>query len=144
MTYRQGFTTTIRLTMPLVVLAGGALGIAGCSSDSGAAAPPCDEAAIQSALDAGLEDSWGSVFAIDDIACADGWAVAFPTVGESEEFAITITTVFRAEDQSWDLVDRSEDGVCGAYDPKEDPTNPVYPSDAAVPESLWQQACQTN
>lgn len=144
MTSRQGSTTSVRLTMPLIVLAGGALGIAGCSSDSTTDGPSCDETAIQSALDSGLGDSWGSVFAIDGIACADGWAVAFPTVGESEEQSITITTVFRAEGQSWVQVDRSEDGICGIHDPNEDPINPAYPSDAAVPESLWQQACRTN
>jgi len=140
----QGFQPAVRLTLPLIVLAGGALGIAGCSSDSNAEGPVCDEAAIQTALDAGLDDSWGSVFAIDDIACADGWAVAFPTVGEVEEQAVTITTVFRAEGQSWVQVDRSEDGVCGTYDPNEDPIDPAYPSDAAVPESLWRDACRTN
>ncbi len=144
MTIRKGMKSAVRLALPLMVLAGGALGIAGCSSDTTADGPPCDEGAIQSALDASLGDSAESVFAIDDITCADGWAVAFPTVGAAEEEAITITAVFRADGQSWVEVDRSGEGICGTYDPNEDVMNPAYPDDAQVPESLWRDACRTN
>jgi hypothetical protein len=121
-----------------------ALGIAGCTSQSAVEGPPCDEAAIQNALKSGADGSDESVFSIDDITCADGWAVAFPTVGVAEDVAVTITAVFRAEGQSWVEVDRSADGVCGTDNPNEDPMNPVYPDDAQVPESLWRDACRTN
>jgi hypothetical protein len=144
MTKRNGGRAALTLTLPFIVIVGSALGVAGCTSQSAIEGPPCDEGAIQSALDASLGDSAESVFAIDDITCADGWAVAFPTVGAAEEEAITITAVFRAEGQSWVEVDRFNDEICGTYDPNEDVMNPAYPDDAQVPESLWRDACRTN
>jgi hypothetical protein len=134
----------VRLTLPFLAIAGIALGIVGCSSQSAADGPPCNEVSIQSALDASLGDSAESVFAIDDITCADGWAVAFPTVGAVEDEAVTVTTVFRAEGASWVEMDRYNTGICGTDDPNEDPMNPAYPDDAEVPESLWRDACRTN
>ena len=141
---RHPRSNTFHIILPLVVIFGGALGMTGCSSDTVAEGPPCDEAAIESALDAGLGDSSESLFAIDGIACADGWAVAFPTIGATEEESITTTAVFRAEGASWVEMDRYNTGICGTYDPNEDPMNPAYPDDAEVPESLWRDACRTN
>lgn len=141
---RRRSHAAVRFALPILAIVGGALAVTGCSSDTAADTPPCDEAAIQSALDASLDGSTESVFAIDDITCADGWAVAFPTLGVIESEAVTVTAVFRADGQSWVEVDRSGEGICGAYDPNEDVMNPAYPDDAQVPESLWRDACRTN
>ena len=144
---RNGGRAAFTLALPFMVIVGSALGVAGCTSQSAVEGPPCDEAAIRSALEAGtggIIRADESVFSIDNITCTGEWAVAFPTIGVDEDVSITITTVFRAEGQSWVEVDRTADGVCGTSDPNEDPMNPAYPDDAQVPESLWQDACRTN
>ncbi len=145
-TSRQG-RTALTSVLSLVVIAGTALGIAGCATQSATQDPPCDEGAIRSALEArttGIIGADESVFSIDDITCASGWAVAFPTIGVAEDVSITVTAVFRAEGESWVEVDRTADGVCGSLDTIEDPMNPAYPDDAQVPESIWRDACFTN
>ena len=59
--------------------------------------------------------------------CSDGWAVAFPNVG-SGPGEITVTAVFEAEGPVW--VPRDRGKVCGNNSP--------------IPQSLYQDACQTN
>jgi hypothetical protein len=136
-------------------------GLAGCSSsdepaasEASSAAPAasasatmvggmatCDEAAFQTAvtdlLAAGGDGE--KLFSIDDFQCVDGWAAVFPTVGTTEDNAITETLVFQAEGQFWIPKDRME--VCGTAN-MDDPT--AYPADSQVPEALWQPACNTN
>jgi len=150
---------------PLVAVAAlaaiAAGGLAGCSSSSSSseesaapasAAPAaqesmvggtaaCDEAAFTQAMDDQLaaEGNGEKLFSIDDFQCEDGWAVVFPTVGSDEENAYTITAVFEAEGQFWIPKDRME--VCGTQN-MDDPT--AYPTDAQVPESIYQPACNTN
>ena len=120
-------------------------GLTACSSDSneGMVGGPsvCDDAtitkAVQSALDADGEGM--KVFALDGLTCADGWAVAMPTIGTEEANAITVTDVFQAEGQFWIPKDRA--AVCGTQD-MNDPSK--YPSDAQIPESLYDEGCNTN
>ena len=62
--------------------------------------------------------------------CADGWAVAFPLVGEGEG-QIEVTVVLEAEGQFWVPKDRAK--VCGDSS-----------ADSEVPGTLYRDACQTN
>lgn len=65
--------------------------------------------------------------ASDSFKCADGWAVAFPTVGPGEA-GVTVTAVFEAEGPLW--IPRSRDKVCGNNSP--------------IPKSIYKEACETN
>jgi hypothetical protein len=135
-------TTAISAT---ALIALGAL--SACSSDStdGEASvggmTTCDEATISASVDDVLatEGQGNKLFSLDGLECADGWAVAFPTVGPEEGNAVTITTIFEAEGQFWVLKDPTE--VCGTYNMDD---SAAYPSDALIPESLYQAGCQTN
>lgn len=118
--------------------------VAGCGggNDSGGngnaivtGSAKCDQASMQRAVGnwakaygggekASLPDSDGSY------RCADGWAVAFPDLG-SGNTAVTVTAVFEAEGQFWIPKDRTK--VCGKT-----------AADSEVPESLFEEACQTN
>jgi hypothetical protein len=136
------------------VLLLGSLGLAGCSSsgESTASSPAptesviggtatCDEATLQAAVEAAMaeSDSDMKVLSVDGFECADGWAVIFPTVGTTEENAVTVTEVLQAEGQFWLVKDRQE--VCGT--PVEgDPT--AVPADSQVPAAIYQPACNTN
>jgi hypothetical protein len=119
-------------------------GFAGCgSTNDESSGPACDEATIQRAIEASLAGSESTLVDIEGVECADGWAVAFPTISEPDfEYGITGTMVFRAEGDTWIPQDRRE--VCGTYDPAGDPENPAYPNDAQVPEAIWLPACNTN
>lgn len=101
----------------------------------------CDEATISTAVEDVLaaEGQGSQLFSLDGFECADGWAVAFPTVGVEEDNAITVTLVFEAEGQFWIPKDRT--AVCGTYN-LDDPA--AYPADALIPEQLYQPGCQTN
>ena len=132
-------------------------GLAGCSSgsdDTTAATASaeasasmvggmatCDEAtfsqAVTDLLAAGGDGE--QLISLDGFECVDGWAAVFPTVGTTEENAVTETLVFEAEGQFWIPKDRME--VCGTVN-MDDPS--AYPADSQVPEALWQPACNTN
>jgi hypothetical protein len=120
------------------------LALSACSSDSEESVggmTTCDDATISKAVEDVLaaEAQGEKLFSLDGLECADGWAVAFPTVGVEEENAITITSVFEAEGQFWIPKDRT--AVCGTYNMD----NPeAYPADALIPESLYLPGCQTN
>ncbi len=121
--------------------------LSACSSDSGdseasvGGMTTCDEATISAAVEDGLaaEGNGEKLISLDGLECADGWAVAFPTIGTDESNAITVTLVYEAEGQFWIPKDRT--AVCGTYD-MDDPE--AYPSDALIPESLYLPGCQTN
>ena len=133
-----------RAGLAAAVLIVTSFGFAGCSLTSQeSSGPACDETTIQRAIEASLAGSESTLVDIEGVECADGWAVAFPTIGEPDfEYGITGTMVFRAEGDTWIDQDRRE--VCGAYDPERDPVNPAYPDDAQVPEAIWLPACNTN
>ena len=136
-------------------------GLAGCSSSDepaasqeSAAAPAasasasmvggmatCDEAAFTTAVEELLASEGGGerLISLDGFECLDGWAAVFPTVGTTEENAVTETLVFEAEGQFWIPKDRME--VCGTVN-MDDPS--AYPADSQVPEGIWQPACNTN
>lgn len=122
--------------------------LAGCSSSDSTSGEEsvggmavCDEATLSDAIRSNLEaDGQGAeLISFDGLNCLDGWAATFPTIGTSDEDAVTVTQVFQAEGQFWILKDRAE--VCGTYNP-DDPL--AYPEDSQVPEGIWQDACNTN
>jgi hypothetical protein len=141
-----------RRSAVVAVLALGALGLVACSSGSdasGSSSSPsviggtatCDEASLRSAVEAAMKESDPSmqILSVDGFQCADGWAVIFPTIGTTEEDAVTVTDVLQAEGQFWLVKDRQE--VCGT--PVEgDPT--AVPADSQVPAEIYQPACNTN
>lgn len=120
------------------------ISLSACSSDSEESVDgmtTCDDATITATLEEALaaEGAGNQLFSLDGLECGDGWAVAFPTVGPEESNAITITTIFEAEGQFW--IQKNPADVCGTID-MNDPA--AYPSDALIPESLYQAGCQTN
>jgi len=101
----------------------------------------CDEATITEAVQKvqTAEDPNIKVWAIGGLNCDNGWAVVQPTVGSTEDNAITYTQVFQAEGQFW--IPKSGADVCGTAD-ENDPSK--YPSDAQIPEALYEEGCNTN
>lgn len=104
--------------------------------------PACDAATLSEASAA--QASQGEVLvSLDGYQCSAGWAFTFPTLGPadgSEDGMYTMTMVFKADGESWQPQDR--DAVCGTAQISDGAA--PYPSDAQVPEDIWQSACQTN
>ncbi|AQT80200.1 hypothetical protein B1R94_14410 [Mycolicibacterium litorale] len=77
-----------------------------------------------------------NVYTIDDVKCADGWAVtsgllattANPGMGAPTSF------VFRHDGQFWAVQDKAK--VCGT-----NPTTTTAPADAAIPAELFLSGC---
>lgn len=118
--------------------------LSACSSDSEQAdggMTTCDDATISQAIEDTITEGAEGVklISLDGLECSDGWAVAFPTMGFTEEDATTTTMIFEAEGQFWVLKDRTQ--VCGTLD---DTNQDAYPADATIPESLFQAGCWTN
>ena len=137
-----------RTTLPLLlVLCTATLALVGCgggdtasSAESvaesviGGGAAVCDQATLDAWVAAYGEQAEIGVATLPQagFACADGWAVIFPTVGTNNaDDAFTETIVLQAEGPSWALMDRTK--VCGASE-----------SESEVPATLYQDACQTN
>lgn len=101
----------------------------------------CDEATFTQVVtdQIAAEGSETQLFSLDGFECVDGWAAVFPTVGTTEEDAVTETLVYEAEGQFWIPKDRM--AVCGTVN-MDDPS--AYPADSQVPEALWPSACNTN
>lgn len=135
-------------------LAGGVLllsGLAACSSSSPEASssasmvggmtectkdkvgPAADEAAKALGAD--------NVYTVDNLECADGWAVTTGILGTGSTDAnapegAPTSFVFQAEGQFWVPQDKAK--VCGTADS----ANPdAVPSDATIPAALYPSGC---
>jgi len=77
-----------------------------------------------------------NVYAVEELYCADGWAVtgglladkANPTMGAPTSF------VFEQEGQFWVVKDKAR--VCGT-----NPTTTTAPADAVIPDALFVPGC---
>lgn len=116
------------------VMAAAALVLTGCSSESSdegmvGGMTECTDAAIQEAVAAVYA---AGDFEISEYKCEDGWAYA-STNPAGEEMGAPQMFIFEAEGQFWIPKDAAE--VCGTY------SDGTYPSDATIPESLYNPAC---
>ena len=123
--------------------------LAACSSDDSSSEgemvggmTECTDEIINAEAEKAVDANSGgeNVWEPGSVECADGWAAAFGSIDikdapEDGPQGAPATLIFQQEGQFWipkDAVD-----VCGTY---EDGT---YPSDAEIPESLY-EACLTN
>jgi len=132
------------------------LALAACSSSSSSssssAAPTeskvggmteCTKAAVQPAVDQAAKAMGAdNVMTIDDLQCADGWAVASGILGTAAQASATdgpqgapTIFIFEAEGQFW--VPKAAADVCGTT-PTDGST--AAPADAMIPPALY-SAC---
>ena len=146
---------THRILVCATTVAGAVAGVAGCahSPASGPASGPAAPAATSTSLIGGMTTCTkdavapaatgaaqalgpNDVYTVEDLQCADGWAVtagvladkADPTRGAPTSF------VFEQEGQFWVLQDKAK--VCGT-----NPTTTTAPSDATIPAALFLSGC---
>ena len=92
-----------------------------------------NEEAQKAAQELGADNEWYP----DSVECADGWAVAYRTLGEAGQSEPDVTGaptnfVFQQEGQFW--IPKDKEDVCGTDE------DGSYPSDAEIPEALY-NAC---
>lgn len=124
-------------------LAVAGLGLAACSSSSDSAEPSasmvggmteCTEAAVQPAVDlAAQELGADNQMPIEDLQCADGWAVASGTLGPKDAPSdgpqgAPTSFIFEQEGQFW--IPKDKAAVCGTSE-----------ADAQVPAALYTAGC---
>ena len=119
------------------------------SSSSSSAAPSgsmvggmteCTKAAVQPAVDQAAKAMGAdNVMTIDDLQCADGWAVASGILGTAAQASATAGPqgaptifIFEAEGQFW--VPKAAADVCGTT-PTDGST--AAPADAQIPSALY-------
>ncbi len=118
----------------IALLGAASLVLAGCSSDSTddtavGGTVECNDTTIAEAVNS---DPTFANYVVVDYKCADGWAYAGTDPGEGETGAPAMR-IFEAEGQFW--IPKSQGDVCGTY------TDGAFPSDALIPESLYDPAC---
>jgi len=92
----------------------------------GGGTPACTEAAIRPAVIASLS-AGEQLFKLNEFNCANIWAVSSPDVGPDQQNSYEITVLLRWNGSAWQAVDRG-----------------VYCDNGAVPQSLYQAACESN
>lgn len=80
-----------------------------------------------------------NVFTLEDLQCADGWAVATGILGTGASASAApegapTSFVFQAEGQFWVPQDKAK--VCGS-----DPAATAAPADATIPAALYTAGC---
>ena len=114
----------------IALLGGASLVLVGCSSDlSVGGTAECNDTTIAEAV---TGDPTFAEYVVTDYKCADGWAFAAANPAEGQMGAPAMM-IFEAEGQFW--IPKSAADVCGTYG------DGSYPSDAMVPESLYEPAC---
>lgn len=114
----------------IALLGGASLVLVGCSSDlSVGGTVECNDTTIEEAV---TGDPTFAEYVVTDYKCADGWAFAAANPAEGQMGAPAMM-IFEAEGQFW--IPKSAADVCGTYG------DGTYPSDAMVPESLYDPAC---
>jgi hypothetical protein len=118
----------------IALLGAASLVLAGCSSDSTDEAAvggmvECSDAAIAEAV---TGDPAFAAYTVTDYKCDSGWAYASADPAEGEMGAPAMM-IFEAEGQFW--IPKSAADVCGTY------TDGAFPTDAMVPQALYDPAC---
>lgn len=147
----------MRGTKWAVLVGVAAMGLAGCAGTSSTSS--ADESAQTTSATAAVDRTCaGDVIAdaistaiapeeglvrLDSFECSGEFSYAFATTNSADgnpDTEIGVTVVLKLDGDGWVVQDR--DAVCGTAEITDGPT--PYPSDAAVPEPIWVNACQTN
>lgn len=114
--------------------------LAGCSSSDDEMVGGMTECTLEIVGDAAEEyaatlGEGANNYEVENVECADGWAVTAGILGDGSGQGAPTGFIFEAEGQFW--VPRTQEDACGTYD------DGNYPSDASIPEELYEIGCLT-
>lgn len=115
--------------VPLALVVG--LSVIGCSETPGSA--DCDVVGLEHEIDHIVGEAGLQVQSLDDVTCADGWALVQATVGGSGIPSVSEPYLFAASNGIWVL--KAPETACGSI------TDANRPADAEVPPALWDLVC---
>lgn len=122
------------MKLALAGVAVAALMLSGCSGSSAQPDASCDSETLRSTFEMILHDSDMTLASVESVECSAQWALVFATLtgegasGESEP------SIFERVGADWVL--KAPENVCGTFVPGD-----ARPTDAAVPEALWERGC---
>jgi len=122
----------LALTACIAVLGAG---LTACSSSATPAAnPDCTEKALGATLEMIMHESEQAVDSLDSVTCSGDFALVQATISGGGSTQIGDQWIFEYSEGDWIL--KGPELVCGTFAP-----GAARPSDALVPEDLWEQAC---
>jgi len=122
------------MKLALAGVAVAALLLAGCSGSSTHTDASCDSETLRSTFEMILHDSDLSLASVDSVECSGEWAVVHATLSGDGATDASEPSIFERVGADWVL--KAPEGVCGTFVPGD-----ARPSDAVVPESLWESGC---
>ena len=138
-----------RATTISIALAALAAALAGCAQDGaqdgaqdskapmvGGMTECTREALAEPATQAALALGAGNLYTMEDLTCADGWAVTSGLLASKDnpQMGAPASFVFEQEGQFWIPKDKAT--VCGT-----NPTTTTPPADAVIPAALFLAGC---
>lgn len=135
-TYADG----MKILVAAVAAGGLVLGLASCSSSEDepmvGGMTECTTPILTEAMEGLIGEQEGvELMSVDQVDCADGWAVVSAVIGDGQMGAPG-SYIFQAQGQFWVPYDKAN--VCGTYNPDEPD---AYPSDAEIPQTLYLPGC---
>lgn len=113
-----------------------ALLLSGCAGSSTQTDASCDSATLQSTFEMILHDSDMTLASVDSVECSGEWAVMHATLTGDGASGVSEPSIFQRVGADWVL--KAPEGVCGTFVPGDS-----RPTDAVVPESIWESGCVT-
>lgn len=108
-----------------------ALGTAGCSETPGGA--DCDVVGLEHEIDHIVGEAGLELQSLGEVSCVDNWALVQATVGGPGLPDATEPYLFARTDGMWVL--KAPETACGTV------VDATRPTDAEIPEGLWEQTC---
>ncbi|MEY4137313.1 MAG: hypothetical protein RL205_1441 [Actinomycetota bacterium] len=122
------------MKLALAGVAVAAVLLSGCSGTSGQADASCDSETLRSTFEMILHDSDMTLASVESVECSGEWAVVHATLSGEGASGLSEPSIFERVGSDWVL--KAPEGVCGTFVPGD-----ARPSDAVVPESLWESGC---
>lgn len=122
------------MKLALAGVAIAALVLSGCSGASTEPDASCDSETLRSTFEMILHDSDMTLTSVDSVECSGEWAVVHATLSGEGSSGASDPSIFERVGADWVL--KAPENVCGTF-----VAGDSRPTDAAIPEALWETGC---
>ena len=122
------------MKLALAGVAVAALMLSGCSGSTSQPDASCDSETLRSTFEMILHDSDLTLASVESVECSGEWAVVHATLSGDGASSASEPSIFERVGADWVL--KAPETVCGTFVPGDS-----RPTDAVVPESLWESGC---
>lgn len=122
------------MKLALAGVAVAALMLSGCSGSSSQPDASCDSETLRSTFEMILHDSDLTLASVESVECSGDWAVVHATLSGDGASGASEPSIFERVGADWVL--KAPENVCGTF-----VAGDARPTDAVVPEALWESGC---